>query len=546
MKNLILTILLLLGNSAVVLCSDAKPDDLVRDLEQAIRNRDGYTGSKQAHIEALQQQKMRTRSTDEIYAINSELIDNYETFVCDSAEYYILQNMQIARDLDNEDFLLECRLRMTFVYALSGLFLQADGILTAIDYGRLNNAQKCQYYWNYIRYYENLINYSNDPRLSGGYEREIGACRDSLMTLLPVGSKEWLTEKAFTAQANGDPEEAIRIFDGIFREQQPDTHAYAMAAMCLAKAYRQAGRQTLQEHFLMLAATTDIRLAVKENEALLALATLLFERGDIDRAYSYISFALNDANFYNSRFKNTVIARLYPIIERSYLYKLDKQRRNLRFYAAITSLLVLALVIALFFYFRQTRIVSRARRRLKKLTRELISLNKSLDEANLVKERYLGYFMNQCAIYVNKLEKYRKDVNLKVKNKQFDRLHDLLLLAPGKEEEELCANFDRAFLNLYPNFVEKFNALLSPQNRYALEDGRLNTELRIFALIRLGVSDVNQIADFLHCSAQTVYNYKSKIKKAALGGGDGFEDTVKKLGSLSLDASPSYLLTSEE
>ena len=150
------------------------------------------------------------------------------------------------------------------------------------------------------------------------------------------------------------------------------------------------------------------------------LATRLFEKGDIDRAYSYISYALNDANFYNSRFKNTVIARLYPIIESSYLYKLDKQRHNLRFYSTMSSLLVLALAIALFFYFRQTKVISRARRELAALTQELISLNRNLDEANLVKERYLGYFMNQCAIYINKLDKYRRDINLKIRNKQFD------------------------------------------------------------------------------------------------------------------------------
>ena len=207
----------------------------------------------------------------------------------------------------------------------------------------------------------------------------------------------------------------------------------------------------------------------------------------------------------------------------------------------VSGLLVLALAIALFFYFRQTKVISRARRELAALTQELISLNRNLDEANLVKERYLGYFMNQCAIYINKLDKYRRDINLKIRNKQFDRLHDLSLQAPGREEEELCRNFDRAFLNLYPNFVEKFNALLNPRSRYTPEEGRLNTELRIFALIRLGVSDVNQIADFLRCSPQTIYNYKSKIKKAALNGGDNFEETVRKLGSLSLDAFPSCL-----
>ena len=276
--------------------------------------------------------------------------------------------------------------------------------------------------------------------------------------------------------------------------------------------------------------TPDFSALMKENEALLALATRLFEKGDIDRAYSYISYALNDANFYNSRFKNTVIARLYPIIESSYLYKLDKQRHNLRFYSTMSSLLVLALAIALFFYFRQTKVISRARRELAALTQELISLNRNLDEANLVKERYLGYFMNQCAIYINKLDKYRRDINLKIRNKQFDRLHDLSLQAPGREEEELCRNFDRAFLNLYPNFVEKFNALLNPQSRYTPEEGRLNTELRIFALVRLGITDTATIAALLHCSVNTVYSYRSRMRLRSLVPERDFEQRVQSIG----------------
>ena len=526
-------------NNRLGLRGEGMRNEVLRMLPQTVQI--ALTGIPDAQIEELRLRKTGARSTEDIYQINCEIIDNYESFLCDSAEYYVLQNIRIARSLGNPDHLSESRLRLAFLYSLSGLFLQANDIFRSIDYGRLPADQKCRYYWNSIRYYENLIKYTNDSQLSDEYKGEIGRCRDSLLSLLPVGSTDWQTERAFQLMEQGQPDGALEIFEGIFRSRDPQTHPYAMGAMCLAKAYGQAGDSAMEERYLILAATMDIRLAVKENEALLALATRLFEKGDIDRAYSYISYALNDANFYNSRFKNTVIARLYPIIESSYLYKLDKQRHNLRFYSTMSSLLVLALAIALFFYFRQTKVISRARRELAALTQELISLNRNLDEANLVKERYLGYFMNQCAIYINKLDKYRRDINLKIRNKQFDRLHDLSLQAPGREEEELCRNFDRAFLNLYPNFVEKFNALLNPQSRYTPEEGRLNTELRIFALIRLGVSDVNQIADFLRCSPQTIYNYKSKIKKAALNGGDNFEETVRKLGSLSLDAFPSCL-----
>ena len=160
---------------------------------------------------------------------------------------------------------------------------------------------------------------------------------------------------------------------------------------------------------------TDTKLAVKENEALLTLAVNLYHKGDIDRAYNYIKVALDDAIFYNSRFKNTVIARIHPIIENTYLYRLEEQKRNLRFYILLTSLFVVALAITLYFTYKQTKIVSRAKRHLKTMNEELIGLNKNLDEANLIKEKYVGYFMNQCAVYINKLDEYRKNVNRKIK-----------------------------------------------------------------------------------------------------------------------------------
>ena len=274
-------------------------------------------------------------------------------------------------------------------------------------------------------------------------------------------------------------------------------------------------------------------LAVKENEALLTLAVNLYHKGDIDRAYNYIKIALDDAIFYNSRFKNTVIARIHPIIENTYLIRLEKQKQNLRFYIFLTSLFVIFLAIALYFTYKQTKIVSRAKRHLKAMNEELVELNKNLDEANLIKEKYVGYFMNQCAVYINKLDEYRKNVNRKIKTGQIDDLYKSSSRPFEKELEELYHNFDKAFLKLYPNFVEKFNSLLKPEERYKLEKDQLNTELRIFALIRLGITDVGQIAVFLHYSVQTIYNYKSKVKRMSTLDSNIFEEEVKKLGSLS-------------
>jgi hypothetical protein len=492
-----------------------KPDSLLAVLDKIIANRTVYTGQKEARIQDLKRQKQRMRSQEERYYINGEIIDNYESFICDSAEVYIHENLAIAQALANDDFIVETKLRLGFIYSLSGLFIQATDILRAFDYSKLGVYQKQRYCWNCIRYYENLIKYTDDPKLSGDYERDIERLRDSLITLLPEDSEMYLKEKAFKLQTQGEYREALEILTGLFRQQEPNTHGYAMAAMSLAKIYRLTGDRALENKFLMLAAMADIKVAVKENEALLVLALNLFEKGDLNRSYNYISVALSDANFYNSRFKNTVIARVQPVIEHNYFNKIDKQRKNLRLYAILISIFIVALVITLFINFRQTKIVVKARRNLRRMNRDLVALNLKLSEANTVKEKYIGHFMIRSVFYINKLDTYRKEVNSKIKSGQIQSLYKPSAKELENEVEELCKDFDEAFLQLYPDFVSQLNSLLEADARYELEDHRLNTELRIFALMRLGITNINQIAEFLHCSPQTIYNYKSKVKNKA-------------------------------
>jgi hypothetical protein len=516
MKRLYKTILILASLCiASAVKASGKSDSLLATLDRTITNRIVYTEQKEARIQDLKRQKQRLRSLEEKYYINEEIIDNYESFVCDSAEAYIHENLAIAKTLANDDFITGSKLRLGFVYSLSGLFVQATDVLRSFDYNKLDNYQKIRYCWNCIRYYENLIKYTNDPRLSAGYEKDIERLRDFLIDLLPEESEARLKEKAFKLQTQGAYDESLKILTGLFNRQEPNTHGYAMAAMSLAKVYRMAGEKALENKFLILAAISDIKVAVKENEALLMLALNLFEKGDINRSYNYISTALSDANFYNSRFKNTVIARVQPVIESNYLNKIEKQRQNLRLYAILISVFIIALVITLFINFRQTKIVVKARKNLRKMNQDLVALNLKLSEANIVKEKYIGHFLTRCAFYINKLDAYRKDVNHKIKNGQIQSLYKPSVKELEKEVEELYKHFDEVFLQLYPDFIDQLNALLEPDAKYELEDSHFNTELRIFALMRLGITNVDQIADFLRCSPQTIYNYKSKVKNKA-------------------------------
>lgn len=507
-------------------------DSLLKVLDKVISEQSKYTGIREAKIFEIKQRKKQLLEIDSIININRELIEQYNSFICDSAEFFINENLSLGYKLNNKDIIVENLLRLSYIYSLSGLFIQATDIFESLNYKDLSDNNKVWYCWNYIRYFENLIFYTADARYSQKYEEEKEAYRDKAMDLLTKESEEYYKELAHKFQREGQFSKAENLLLLVFNNQTTDTHSYAMNAMNLAKLYREAGKKERENYYLIIAAITDIKLAVKENEALLSLAVNLYDSGDIDRAYEYIRAALDDALFYNARFKNAFIARVQPIIEETYLQKIYSQQKNLKNFSIITGLFALVLIITLFYLFRQIKVASNARKELRTMNEDLLLLNQKLDEANIVKEHYIGYFMNQCSVYINKLHKYRKNVNLNIKTGQINNLFKLSTDELEKDINELLANFDKTFLALYPNFVSNFNSLLKTDEQYYPEQGRLNNELRIFALIKLGITDIKQIANFLHYSVQTVYNYKSKVKGKALMGGDQFEEMIIKIGNI--------------
>jgi len=528
-KILVIIILLLVFPFSEIY-SNNKIDSLLKVLDYTINNRYIYEEKKKAEIQELKQMKNEHQDLLSIYNTNKMIIRKYQSFICDSAELYIFENIQIAKNLMRDDLLYESEIKLAFVYSLSGLFTQANGLLILIEYDKLPNNLKKEYCWTYIRYYENLMKYTDDIKYFHQYTKEKEYFRDELIKLLDEGSEEYLKENAFKLQETGNYNEALKILKPLFQEQQTETHSFAMASMSLAKVYSQAGYKEEMNYFLALAAITDVQLAIKENEALLSLATYLHENGYTDRAYNYVKAALADANFFNSRFKNSVIARVQPIIEFSHLQRIAQQQKNLRLYAVFITLFVVTLIITLFFNYRQYRIISKNRENLLQKNEELVELNKQLDEANIIKEKYIGYFINKNFYYADRLERYRNDVKIKIKTGMIDELHRSFSNASENEIEKIYDDFDKVFLELYPNFVEEFNSLLKVDKQFNVPKNQLNAELRIFALNRLGITDVTQIASLLRLSAQTIYNYKSKIKKNAIAESNLFEEQVKKIG----------------
>lgn len=511
-------------------------DSLLYELDKVVSNRQQYSDLKQRAIDSLKQVRLQQTSPEEVFRLNIELIDAYATFVCDSAEYYIHDNLRIAKLLNNPKYFLDSQLQLAFIYSLSGLFVQANEIFKSIQCKDLPNDLKAMYCWKRIRYYENLIRYTDDIFFSKHYTAKTEAYRDTLMSVLGEGTDLYRKELAFKLQYEGKMQEALDLLNEFYEKEEPGTHGWAMLAMGLAKVYEQLGDSLAEEKYLILAATADKKLAIKENEALLSLVGVLYQKGDIDRAYNYVKVVLDDASFYNSRFKHTVIARIHPIIWNTYLIMLEEQKRNLQISLLIIVGFIVVLTVLLCFTNKQMRAVSRARSELKRMNNELSALNEKLNEVNAVKEQYISYFMNQCAVYINKLDEYRRDVLRKLKAGKSKEVCKASAKPFERELEDLYTNFDKAFLQLYPHFMEDFNALLRPEGRYTLPTGKLNVELRIFALMRLGITNMGQVASFLHCSTQTVYNYKSKVKSLSDLDRDSFDERVRKLGNLSVSA----------
>ena len=532
MKKLLLALCFILAYNPCYAGSEI--DILLAELDKTISERPLYMKNRETEICQLKQELSTAEGLDEQYQIVGHIVNQYLSFNCDSAETYLLKKLEVAAKMDNEENLKDSRLQLCFLYSLSGLFTQALEVLNTVKYEDLATSYlRCQYCWTYIRYCENLIKYTDDSKSSIEYINKKDAYRDTLISILPEDIDMWRKEKAFQLQERGEYQKAFQMLHEIYAKHPPSNHSYAMESMGMARLYHLMDSSYQEKKHLILAAITDTKMAVKENEAILSLALLVYKEGDINRAYNYVKVALEDANYYNSRFRNTIIARVQPIIEETYLYEIKQQKNNLRLFTNLLCFFVIALIVALFLIYRQIRIVSKTKRNLRLMNEQLIGLNKRLDEANLIKEEYLGYFMSQCAVYIDKMNNYKTQINRIAKIKQINELIHLTSSSRPVDDAltELYNTFDDVFLKLYPDFIEGMNDLLKEGEKYTQKKG-LNTELRILALIRLGITDTNQIAVFLRYSVQTIYNYKSKIKGKAKTDGDIFEEKIKKIGSI--------------
>jgi cell division protein FtsB len=341
-------------------------------------------------------------------------------------------------------------------------------------------------------------------------------------------------------------DEALKVNEIRIKGKKSGTRLFSLITFERSLLYELAKNTTQEKKYLILSAISDIEASVKDNPSLSKLAMIFYKENKIYKAHKYINFSLDDAKFFNSKLRFINLSKILTLITEAYEKQSDHQKNKLTNSLYFISALAAFLFFTLIFIYKQNKNLSIARKQLKNNNAELKNLNSQLNNSNnelkdlyqkllkadLVKEKYVGTFLNLYSDYINKLDLYRKLVKKHIK---LDRIDELLKITESKqvidtEIKIFHKNFDESFLHIYPNFIEQFNTLLKKDKQVTLKKGELlNTELRIYALIRLGINNSDQIATILRYSVSTIYNYRVKLKNNSLHTRDNFEDEVKKI-----------------
>lgn len=515
------------------------------ELDNAIKNKKQYSQKREQRISGLKKINEGGLPALQEYQVNKSLYQEYRKFKLDSAIYYVQRNLAIANDQKNAALQNEANIQLANLYSSSGKFRESESLFKSISSKKLPASLLPEYYEFYGQFFEHYAtnNYNES------HVKSIAAYRDSLLMVLDPLSIKYRIVQAQKDIAAKKPEKAKKDLLQLLASAKEKDAGYAMFAYLLADIYGSEGNAALRKEYFAISATADIKNAIKDNAAIQNLALLYYEAGDIDNAYKFTKSAIEDAIFCNVKFRTLQMSELYSIINTAYLDKEAKSKSQLQLYLILISILSVFLILAIVYVYKQMKKVSRIKEELSVTGQKLAKLNADitnanaqlhesnaqLSESNHVKEEYIAHFFDLCSAYINKLEDYRKSLNRKANDKQMDELFKMLksTTVVDNEIEVLYKTFDTIFINLYPTFVKDFNTLLVPEEQVTVKHGELlNTELRIFALVRLGITDSVKIAAFLRYSLSTIYNYRTKARNKAAVSRDDFEIMVSKIGTM--------------
>lgn len=507
---------------------------LLHELEEALERRGEYAAKKEHRIDSLKSRLHARMSDADRLDIYDKLYNEYLVYNYDSTMSYVNKAGEVASRLGGYDRRAAVEIHRALSLATSGQFSQAVGILRSLDSGALDSKLREEYYVACEWTYGVWADYSEGSAFADEYRGESLLYLDSLINVTRPGSAEYSYRLGERALREHDYALAIKNYTEALDKLPVATRLYAQSAYALGVAYKETGDNDKYRQWLIRAAISDQENPLKENLALQQLAKLITEEdGDVARANRYLEYSLEDAIFFNNRLRMVEIAEKIPGITNVYQQRIAAQNHRMRIYLIVIGILAIGLVVAVW-------IVARERKRLDKLnkmetdySRKLSELNHKLAATNKRREQYVSLFMDLCAGYIDKFSKFRQTVSLKLKARQYEELQRLTSgrARPTETElKEVFFNFDSAFLRLYPDFVEDFNRLLRPgEGIYPKSGEMLTPDLRIFAMIRMGITDSTKIATLLFYSPQTIFNRRTQVRNRAIDR-ETFEEEVRRIG----------------
>ena len=546
MKRSLLYILFLL--LPTTLSAGSKTQQLRQKLDNLLEQRKALIDNKNKDINRLKKNLTTSENTLKRLQTYEQLFEEYYVFQFDSAMTYLNKGIKLAKETQNTYYYNSNTISKAELLSIGGLYSEAIHEIEQVDTTGLDKAQHFEYYFSLFRIHTYWADFCNDKTYTPTHRLK---AQEYLKKAMPFCDETDKTYEYYLGEyavfVLNNPQAARAHYVKAIKQLPQNSRFYAMSCFALSGSYGNEGNTEKQEEFLLLSSIADIENCTMENFALQNLAMYIFEhnKDELDLAQQYIQTALEDAHFYNNRLRIIEISSKLPVIVSSYQQTLN-QRNKVQMTAIIAiSLLLLFLLSAVFYIVKQTKRLSLQQQELQKnnnqlselntqqkeLNTQLHDLNALLVDTNRKRERLAKLYIDLCAKYIARLKKQQTLVKRKIKANQITELLSQLSSERLSEEDAatFLSRFDKAFLDLYPDFTEELNSLLLPEGQIQNKStDELTTEQRIMALIRLGVKESAEIADLLFYSPQTIYNYRSVLKGKAINK-ETFEEEVMKL-----------------
>lgn len=518
---------------------NAQQNDISRlydTIDSLIENRKDLFVEKEIRLKVLKDDLQRSTSEDQLFKINERIYDEYMAYDFDSAYYYINKNVERQRALGDADRFAASAVRMAHILAVSGIFNNARLLLNEVRVQDISKENKINYYEQQSELNLFRSEMANFTPLFPAYIDSMQHYRQKILEIAPHDSYNYIFNLATYTCEQGEVDQAIKMLEDYLPQLRQGERHYSVITSTLAYFYTHKNQPETREKYLLLSAISDLRGCILENNSLRELSIILLDRQEYKKAYNYIQLASADAKRYGSRLRSLQVARLTPLITEAYdAERAHTQRRTnilLVVLSVITLLLVAAIIFVLFLIRKRRAVMEKIHAMNLELERRnavIEKANNEMKESNRIKDEYIGRFLELSSNYIQRGEERAKLLNRLARDKKMAELYaELKSTASLNESVRLFyQNFDTAFLNIYPNFIKEVNCLMADGNQFEVDEAhKLTTELRILALIRLGINDNQKIADILRSSITTIYTYRSKLK-ARTRSKDSFEDEIR-------------------